>query len=143
MHAIITLLQHAAVLALVLGGIATIIQFASLRGHALRWAVGLFLFSLFLPYAQHLLHHALRVVHDEVGHRGHGQDAPGHGPVGDGGVAQHLLAVVAVVLGHVALAVYLLRRYLRGPEAARRAEAEREQVRRRERVRVLPQGEEP
>ncbi|MFO0645850.1 MAG: hypothetical protein U0326_06405 [Polyangiales bacterium] len=142
MHAVVALLQQAAVLALVVGGIATIIQLTSLRAHAVRWAAGLFLISLTLPYIQHLAHDALRVVHGVVGHEESGVDVRARGVEGDEGVVQHVLVVVAALVGHVALAVFLLRRHLRGSEATRRAEAEREQVRRRERVRLPPQGEE-
>lgn len=143
MRDVVELLQQAAVLALGLGGICTILQITSLRARALRLGAGLFALSLFLPYAREVVEHIGAVALDEAGRRVSGDGVgPGDHP-GDGGVARYAIGIVLALVGHVALAVYLLRRYLRGPEAARRADAEREQVRRRERVRVPPQGEEP
>jgi len=51
------------------------------------------------------------------------------------------IVVAAVIGGHVVLAIALLRRRF-GAEAQRRAVQERERARTRERVRVLPTGEE-
>lgn len=117
------LLNRVALLALVAAGLATIVGARVVGGSLLRVGLGAFLLALFVPYAFGSMRGAVGDFRCDVGEAGVGT------PSG---------MLVPVILGHIALAVLLIRRRLRGTEHARRDAAESERTRTRERTRLPP-----
>jgi hypothetical protein len=125
MHALVAFLQGLAVLVLVLAGLLTIVGATRARDGLLRVTFLLVGSSLAVPYV---------IGSIATGVSSPSCDAPTSGITSPPGI------VIPVVLGHVALGVLLLRRWLRGGERARNDANEIERARGRERPRLPPEG---
>jgi len=127
MEMLASLLASLAVLALVIAGLAMIVGFRAARDRFFRYAAFAFVLSLLVQCVS-------RPIGNLVGATTHRAQ--------DLGAALPIEAVLAVVLGHVVLAVVLIRRRLRGQEHARRVGQDRERARAPERVRLPPRNTE-
>lgn len=125
MNTFAAFLMSLTVLALVLAGLLMIGGMKGGRDRLLRLAALLLGLSLFIPYAVATLDTEFTGISCES--RG-------------AGAAPSLDVLVPVVLGHVALAVLLLRRRLRSPERGNGELGDIERARSRERTRLPPEG---
>lgn len=131
MDAIIGLATRLAALGLVVAGGLWVLGLTGARDRVLRLALRLIAFAVLLPCA-------LAFACDQATRLA--TDLP-RGDISWPTVPASLLLVV--VLGHLALAVVLVRRRLLGVEARRRRAAELERARMRERPRLPPELAEP
>jgi hypothetical protein len=127
--ALSSLLSSGAVLAVACAGLAAIVRLVALRDRLLGAAIVALAASFFVS----LLKNASSSAGMSCGAGVGTTTAPGALSSG---------VTVVVVLGHVALAIIILRRRLGGVERARHRAAEVERARTRGRSRLLPDGEE-
>ncbi len=126
MDGLAMLLRELAVLALVGAGIAAVVQLARPRDVLLRSALGFFLLSVFIPYADKNIAAATSFASCD----GRGTQAPNVGaPQLAGGTA-------LVILGHIGLGAWLIRRRMTGRDAVRERMNEVTRSRSRERPRL-------
>lgn len=114
------------------GALARIVGWRTLEQLASKFAVAILLTLFVLPLAEH----EVGAAHDAVASRTSGCSAPKVVVVRP----EHGLAVGLVVLGHVALGVWWLRRRARRDDRGREL-AERDTHRRRSRTRLPPRSE--
>lgn len=112
-----------AALAVMAAGIFWAFGDASHRDQALRWAAGFIVLAIAIPYVLHLIRNCLSQFRGDAGFTD---------------VEVPAWAVIPPVIGHAALASYLIRRRLQGPDHARSRAADLERARGRERTRVPP-----
>jgi ABC-type polysaccharide/polyol phosphate export permease len=132
MEAFTGLLWSIATLLVVVVGMLSIVGATALRDRVMGYLVAVFVATALAPAAWHTVR---RTFTEAVG------SIPAPRVVVDVPIDLSTPVVAAVVLGHVVLGIVLLRRRF-GAEARRRAFQERERARTRERVRVLPTGQE-
>ncbi|MCC6217861.1 MAG: hypothetical protein IT376_23590 [Polyangiaceae bacterium] len=117
-----------AVLGLALAGLSWIVGWRGARDRLLRMSAAVLLLGLVvLPMVTAMLMRACASMNSTP----------------TGGTTISGWSVVPFVLGHVALAIFLLRRRLRGREHARREADALDRARTRERPRLAAQPEEP
>ena len=129
MYPLTSLMGSLTILAITLAGLATIVGLPSLRARCAQAALILLLLTIAIAP---VIRAALAIEERFSGSWGLPPTGISHG------------TFVLVVLGHVVLAVVLIRRRLRGPDRARTDVQERDRVRGRERTRLpprLPRGE--
>lgn len=135
MEAFTGLLWSIATLLVVVVGMLSIVGATALRDRVMGYLVAVFIAAALAPAAWHTMRRTFTEAVNSI-------PAPRVvvAPI-DVPVDLSPIVVAAVICGHVVLGIALLRRRF-GAESQRRGLQERERARTRERVRVLPTGEE-
>lgn len=135
MEPLVSLLWDVTALAVAFAGFVWIFGAKGFRDRLLRVAAGIGATAVFVPVVVALAAEAVRVLASHAAAAARSPDV----------ALPDIPLLPALLLGHAALAIAIVRRRWRGPEARRRAEQEFERARSRERTRIAapPQEDEP